>query len=54
VKQSDQEAHSVYHVAGLAIFEPLDRLTDGFSHSDGLRWVQDGLDEAIVPFPTTI
>jgi hypothetical protein len=41
-------------VAGLAIFAPLDRLTDGFGCSDGLRWVQDGLDEPVVPFPTTI
>jgi hypothetical protein len=41
-------------VAGLAIFAPLDRLTDGFGRSDGLRWVQDGLDEPVVPFPTTI
>jgi hypothetical protein len=41
-------------VAGLAIFEPLGRLPDGFGHSDGLRWVQDGLDEPVVPFPTTI
>jgi hypothetical protein len=41
-------------VTGLAIFEPLDRLTDGFGCSDGLRWVQDRLDEPVVPFPTTI
>jgi hypothetical protein len=41
-------------VAGLVIFELLDRLMDGFGHSDGLRWVQDRLDEPVVPFPTSI
>jgi hypothetical protein len=41
-------------VTGLVIFGLWDGLTDGFGHSDGLRWVQDRLDEAVVPFPTTI
>jgi hypothetical protein len=41
-------------VTGLAIFELLDRLTDRFSHSDGLEWVQDWLGEPMLPSPTTI
>jgi hypothetical protein len=41
-------------VTGLVIFGPLDGLTDGFDCSDGLEWVHDGLDEPVIPFPTTI
>jgi hypothetical protein len=41
-------------VTGLVIFGPLDGLTDRFDRSDGLEWVQDRLDEPVVPFPTTI
>jgi hypothetical protein len=48
------DSHFEGIVTGLAIFEPLDGLTDGFGCSDGLRWVQDRLDEPVVPFPTTV